>query len=260
MAGKGGQVWLPVPVGHGSLPEQLVVVRVCLAQGDPRPAVLVVADARLDRVVAVAGDVSLDASSGTSGCAIRAGAVRTPNASSCPDAGVSGSSRQEIPDTRHSRTSLFPTGCRRCTPCLVRDADDARLQDNGGNTEKSGGLSGGPFVMSGIDFSSWQALLSTALGLSVITLVIVGVRLLAMQTVQQRRERHNRQINGRLRTLIAAYKTLGGSFTGDLAVDPTHLRDLRAASRYEVAGDGEAVAGARVEMVRDWEVWGWPAA
>jgi len=54
--------------------------------------------------------------------------------------------------------------------------------------------------MSGIDFSSWQALLSTALGLSVITLVIVGVRLLVIQTVQQRRERHNRQINERLRT------------------------------------------------------------
>ena len=35
--------------------------------------------------------------------------------------------------------------------------------------------------------------------------------------------------NERLRTLIAAYKTLGGSFTGDLAVDPTHLRDLQPA-------------------------------
>jgi hypothetical protein len=30
--------------------------------------------------------------------------------------------------------------------------------------------------------------------------------------VQQRRQRENRQINERLRTLIAAYKTLGGSF------------------------------------------------
>jgi len=48
-----------------------------------------------------------------------------------------------------------------------------------------------------------------------------------MQTIQQRRERENRQINERLRTLIAAYKTLGGSFTGNLEVDPTHLRDLR---------------------------------
>jgi hypothetical protein len=48
-----------------------------------------------------------------------------------------------------------------------------------------------------------------------------------MQTIQQRRERENRQINERLRTLIAAYKTLGGSFTGDLAVDPAHLRDFK---------------------------------
>jgi hypothetical protein len=46
--------------------------------------------------------------------------------------------------------------------------------------------------------------------------------------VQRRRERENRQINERLKTLIAAYKVLGGSFTGDLAVDPSHLRDLAA--------------------------------
>ncbi|WP_424630962.1 hypothetical protein [Bradyrhizobium sp. SYSU BS000235] len=59
------------------------------------------------------------------------------------------------------------------------------------------------------------------------TLIGVSIRLLAMFTIQQRRERMNRQINERLRTLIAAYKTLGGSFTGNLAVDPTHLRDLR---------------------------------
>src|SRR3984957_14442167 len=77
-----------------------------------------------------------------------------------------------------------------------------------------------------LDFTSWQTLLSTLLGLSVITLIGVGIRLLAMQTIQQRRERENRQINERLRTLIAAYKTLGGFFTGDLAVDPTHHRDL----------------------------------
>ena len=81
--------------------------------------------------------------------------------------------------------------------------------------------------MRNLDFTSWPALLSTLLGLSVITLLGVGIRLLAMQTIQQRRERENRQINERLRTLIAAYKTLGGSFTGDLAVDPFHLRDLK---------------------------------
>ncbi|RYY94913.1 MAG: hypothetical protein EOO24_23815, partial [Comamonadaceae bacterium] len=81
----------------------------------------------------------------------------------------------------------------------------------------------------GIDLSSWQAMLSTLLGLGVVTLVMVGIRLLVMQTVQRRRERENRQINERLRTLIAAYKTLGGSFTGDLLVDPTHRRDLAKA-------------------------------
>ncbi|MFT3666666.1 hypothetical protein [Piscinibacter sp.] len=78
-----------------------------------------------------------------------------------------------------------------------------------------------------IDFSSWQGTLSTLLGLVLVTLVAVGIRLLVMQRVQQRRERQNRQINERLKTLIAAYKTLGGSFTGDLAVDPSHLRDQR---------------------------------
>ena len=78
-----------------------------------------------------------------------------------------------------------------------------------------------------LDFSSWQAILSTLVGIVVVSLVAVGIRLLVMQSVQQRRERQNRQINERLKTLIAAYKTLGGSFTGDLAVDPTHLRQAR---------------------------------
>ena len=85
--------------------------------------------------------------------------------------------------------------------------------------------------MRGLDFSSWHTLLSTLFGLVLITLMGVGVRLMAMQLIQQRRERENRQINERLRTLIAAYKTLGGSFTGNLAVDPTHLGDLRRRSR-----------------------------
>ncbi len=78
-----------------------------------------------------------------------------------------------------------------------------------------------------IDFSSWSTLLTTLMGLLVATLVMVGTRLVFMQTIQKRRERENRQINERLKTLIAAYKTLGGSFTGQLQVNPTHMRDLR---------------------------------
>lgn len=99
-------------------------------------------------------------------------------------------------------------------------------------------------MRSALDFSSWETLLTTLLGLLVVTLVMVGVRLLVMQTVQRKRERENRQINERLRTLIAAYKTLGGSFTGNLQVDPTHLRDL--------AKDGGEVPGSdRRRRIRD---------
>src|ERR1700689_457593 len=97
-----------------------------------------------------------------------------------------------------------------------------------------------------LDFTSWQALLSTLLGLSVITLIGVGIRLLAMQTIQQRRERENRQINERLRTLIAAYKTLGGSFSGDLFVDPAHLKELAA-----LAAAGALPGGERRRRMRD---------
>ena len=82
-------------------------------------------------------------------------------------------------------------------------------------------------MLRNIDFSSWQSLLVTLIGLAMVTLIGVGIRLVMMFTIQQRRERMNRQINERLRVLIAAYKTLGGSFTGDLAVDPTHRRDFR---------------------------------
>jgi len=116
------------------------------------------------------------------------------------------------------------------TRAAAQDHCRARPQD----------LSRGLFVRNGIDFSSWQGVLSTLLSLAVVTLVFVGIRLLIMQTIQQRRERQNRQINERLRTLIAAYKTLGGSFTGDLAVDPTHMRDLRVQGDCDTTADREA--------------------
>lgn len=80
--------------------------------------------------------------------------------------------------------------------------------------------------MRGLDFSSWEGMLSTLLGFTLVTFLMVAIRLMVMQRVQQRRERENRQINERLKTLIAAYKVLGGSFTGTLTVDPTHLREL----------------------------------
>src|ERR1700691_4703195 len=78
-----------------------------------------------------------------------------------------------------------------------------------------------------------------------------------MQTIQQRRERETRQINERLRTLIAAYKTLGGSFTGDLAVDPAHLKDFKRdaddATDHETEGPAHSVrlGSDRSRRIRD---------
>lgn len=95
--------------------------------------------------------------------------------------------------------------------------------------------------MRGIDFSSWGSLLTTLVGLALFTLIGICIRLLVMQTIQQRQQRMNRQINERLRALMAAYKVLGGSFTGTLTVDPTHLRDLRHPAEPV---EGEAAADA----------------
>ena len=53
-----------------------------------------------------------------------------------------------------------------------------------------------------------------------------------MQALQQKREAINRQINDGLKTLIAAYRTLGGSFTCDLRVAPSHLRDVLPVSAW----------------------------
>lgn len=102
--------------------------------------------------------------------------------------------------------------------------------------------------MRNFDFSSWSTIVSTIITVGLVTLIGVGIRLVVMQTIQQRRERENRQVNERLRILIAAYKTLGGSFTGNLLVDPTHLRDLR---QSENSSEAEATSSDRTRRIRD---------
>jgi uncharacterized membrane protein YgcG len=101
------------------------------------------------------------------------------------------------------------------------------------------------------DFSSWQAILTSIAGILLVTLIGMGIRLLMMMTLQQRRERQNRQINERLKALIAAYKALGGSFTGTLTVDPTHLRELRLAETDEAVPDAVVAGSERARRVRD---------
>ncbi len=91
------------------------------------------------------------------------------------------------------------------------------------------------------DFSSWESVLTTLVGIALFALVGIGIRLVMMTTIQQRQQRQNRQINERLKTLMAAYKVLGGSFTGRLSVEPRHLRDIRAAEKLAAEQGGEAV-------------------
>lgn len=106
-----------------------------------------------------------------------------------------------------------------------------------------------------IDLSSWQGILTTLAGLVMITLIGVGVRLLMMLTIQQRQQRMNRQINERLKTLMSAYRVLGGSFTGKLTVDPSHLRDLRQQAADPTADEtnpeGSGTASERARRIRD---------
>ncbi|MBJ7446344.1 MAG: hypothetical protein JHC81_02320 [Brevundimonas sp.] len=108
--------------------------------------------------------------------------------------------------------------------------------------------------MRGIDLSSWESVVASLVGLALFALIGVGIRLVMMMTFQQRQQRMNRQINERLKTLIAAYKVLGGSFTGDLAVDPRHMRDLRRAQAETNEGaavDASASGSDRARRIRD---------
>lgn len=99
------------------------------------------------------------------------------------------------------------------------------------------------------DFSSWESVLGTLIGVALFALIGIGIRLLVMTTIQQRQQRMNRQINERLRTLIAAYKVLGGSFTGTLTVSPAHKRDAMRGADDETA---DIITGSdRQRRIRD---------
>lgn len=102
-----------------------------------------------------------------------------------------------------------------------------------------------------LDFSSWHGVMTTVLGIALFMLMGMGMRVLMLMTVQQRQQRMNRQINERLRTLIAAYKVLGGSFTGALRVDPRSRRSyLSEATPPETAAPrDDAATGETDEQV-----------
>lgn len=102
-----------------------------------------------------------------------------------------------------------------------------------------------------IDLTSWQGILTSVLGLALFALIGVGIRVLMMLTIQQRQQRMNRQINERLKTLMSAYRTLGGSFTGELTVSPAHLRDLQQVAPTEEGATPQTDAPDRPRRIRD---------
>ena len=53
----------------------------------------------------------------------------------------------------------------------------------------------------------------TLIGSLIVAVVLLAVRVFVMQRVQQRRQRENRQETERLRSLVAAYRSLAGSFS-----------------------------------------------
>jgi hypothetical protein len=109
-----------------------------------------------------------------------------------------------------------------------------------------------------LDLSSWQAAVTTLLSLAVVTIIGVGIRLLTMVTIQQRREHLNRQINERLRTLIAAYSCWEGRSPaslpsilriGAICVVSRHPTQRRASALDLSAADGSGSDRAR--RIRD---------
>lgn len=56
-----------------------------------------------------------------------------------------------------------------------------------------------------------------------VAMVLLGIRIFVMQRVQQKRQRENRQETERLRSLVAAYRSLAGSFSPAADTDRVQL-------------------------------------
>lgn len=62
----------------------------------------------------------------------------------------------------------------------------------------------------------------------VVAVVLLGIRVFVMQRVQQKRQRENRQETERLRSLVAAYRSLAGSFSPAADTDRAQLEETLA--------------------------------
>lgn len=61
-----------------------------------------------------------------------------------------------------------------------------------------------------------------------VAVILLGIRVFVMQRVQQKRQRENRQETERLRSLVAAYRSLAGSFSPAVHTDRAQLEEALA--------------------------------
>lgn len=77
-------------------------------------------------------------------------------------------------------------------------------------------------------FSNLGPLSLTLLTSLVVAIVLLTIRVVVMQRVQQRRQRENRQETERLKSLVAAYRALAGSFTPATAEHTPQIEETLA--------------------------------
>ncbi len=68
----------------------------------------------------------------------------------------------------------------------------------------------------------------TLLASLVVAIVLLAIRVFVMQRVQQRRQRENRQETERLKSLVAAYRALAGSFSPATVENATQMEETLA--------------------------------
>jgi uncharacterized membrane protein YgcG len=61
-----------------------------------------------------------------------------------------------------------------------------------------------------------------------LAVVLLAIRIFVMQRVQQQRQRENRQETERLKSLVAAYRSLAGSFSPAMEEDRTQMEETLA--------------------------------
>jgi uncharacterized membrane protein YgcG len=77
-----------------------------------------------------------------------------------------------------------------------------------------------------MSFTNLGPLSTTLIASLLIALLLLAIRVFVMQRVQQRRQRENRQETERLKSLVAAYRALAGSFSPATVENATQMEEI----------------------------------